>query len=314
MKRIFFTLVSSFLFLVAAKAQFGTLTPAATNPVGPFKAGTKYHFIYTYNDGNANTPFLNANQVSAVISPNSLGVVSGVVSQTGGYKIAFDFTPSTNGSAVITINADNSPGCLNANGGPNCSNTATTNLAVNAVLAVELTNFSAKSVASSKVNLNWITASEKDNSMFKVETSTNGVVFSAIGEVKGMGTSAIAHTYTYTDNNSYDAAVVYYRLKAIDFAGTESVSKVVSVTTGNKGKLSLDVVNTNGNVVFVSPSSEKLTLSVYSTSGQVVYSSDVTAFQGANNISANFANLNSGLYIARLSNTTDASTVKFFKN
>ncbi len=309
MKRIFFTLVSSFLFLVAAKAQFATLTPDPTNSSSPLIIGVKYHFIYTYSGG----VFSNASQVSATGNSATVGQPANVISQPGGNKIAFDFTPLSNGSTVITINADNSPGCTGGTTGT-CNNKATSDLLINATVAIELSDFSAKSVASSKVNINWTTASEKDNSMFKVETSTNGVSFTAVGEVKGMGTSAIAHEYTYTDNNSYNAAVVYYRLKAVDFSGTESVSKVVSVITGNKGKLSLDVVNTSGNVIFASPSNEKLTLSIYSTSGQVVYSSDVTAFQGANNISANFANLNTGLYIARLSSSTDASTMKFFKN
>jgi len=303
MKRILFTLVSSFLFFSAANAA---LYPDAGNPTGPFVVGTAYTFTFYYGTaspfGQTSGTITSAN--TTLGTTTGLGVTVGAPSFSG-FTVTVTVTPNNNGLQVVNLNVS---GTISG-----AANTSSTAISINGVLAVELVDFSAKSIASNKTNVNWTTASEKDNSMFKVETSTNGESFKAVGEVKGMGTSTVAHDYTFTDNTAYDAAVVYYRLTSVDFAGTESYSKVVSVVTGNKGKLSLDnISSTSGNVIFASPSSDKATLSVYTTAGQVVYSSDIAAAKGANNVSVNLSNLSTGLYIARLSNANEASTLKFF--
>ena len=91
-------------------------------------------------------------------------------------------------------------------------------------------------------------------------------------------------------------------------------SKVVSVVTGNKGKLTLDVVKPDGRVIFVSPVNENVTLSIYNLAGKEVSHSALSAYQGANDVSVDLSNLNTGLYIARLSNSNDAANFKFVKN
>jgi hypothetical protein len=310
MKRILFILVCSVLFLTVAKSQKLTLLDPGNIPAS-LVVGDPFTFTYTVTNAlgtlirpHTGTPTAVFTALSDSKGPATATVV--VTNSSGIDPNAFQVTvtPTHNGAFDITVSA------VDAGSG----NTVTSHILSSAVNAVELTDFSAKPVSASKVNLNWITASEKDNSMFKVEQSTNGVNFSAIGEVKGSGTSAIAHEYAYTDNNSYAAAVVYYRLISVDFAGSQSSSKIVSVTTGNKGKLSLDVVKNDGRVIFVSPVNENVTLSVYNLAGREVSHSTLAAYQGANNVSVDFSNLNAGLYIARLSNSNDAANFKFVKN
>lgn len=78
------------------------------------------------------------------------------------------------------------------------------------------------------VQLNWATASELNNSYFKIERSHNALDWEPVGKVKGAGTSALTLTYTFTDTSPLVGAS-YYRLKQIDYSGDYSYSKIVSV-------------------------------------------------------------------------------------
>lgn len=103
------------------------------------------------------------------------------------------------------------------------------------VLPVELTQFDA-TTEGSKTQLTWATASEKNNQGFEIERSADGAKFEKIGFVKGNGTSSETKQYTYEDDR-LSSAVTYYRLKQVDFDGTFTYSKVVSVTGEGGTKL-----------------------------------------------------------------------------
>ena len=98
-------------------------------------------------------------------------------------------------------------------------------------LPIELTQFNVQNIEGGKTHLTWTTASEKDNSHFDIERSTDGSTFHSIGQVKGNNKPS---SYQFVDNQSF--ATSYYRLRQIDFDGTETVSKVVSVEQKSKGK------------------------------------------------------------------------------
>jgi Secretion system C-terminal sorting domain len=86
------------------------------------------------------------------------------------------------------------------------------------------------------VELNWKTSSETENDFFTVEKSAGGEKFSAIGTVKGAGTSTEAHQYQLTDTKPYEG-VSYYRLKQTDFDGKFTYSKVISIDYRTDGLL-----------------------------------------------------------------------------
>lgn len=167
-------------------------------------------------------------------------------------------------------------------------------------LAVELTNFNAKSINKTNV-LSWQTASEKDNKGFTVERSVNGTDYAAIGQVKGNGTTNTVRNYAFTDATP-TTGVNYYRLRQADFNGKESLSKVVSVISG---KNFLVLKNTLvQNLLDVTVGEEtKGPLSIFNVSGQLVYSAKVQGNQLLD-VSA----LTSGLYIVR----TEAGDVSRF--
>ncbi len=67
------------------------------------------------------------------------------------------------------------------------------------IIPVELTSFTA-SVNDNDVNLNWVTASELNNSGFQVERKSTGE-FEAIGFVPGFGTTSETRSYSFSDVN-----------------------------------------------------------------------------------------------------------------
>ena len=100
---------------------------------------------------------------------------------------------------------------------------------------VSLLDFSAKR-SGTNVNINWATANETNNDYFALERSSNGVSFSEITKIKGLGTSVSGQSYEYTDFNT-NAENNYYRLAQYDIDGTVHYSDIVAVApiTGSSG-------------------------------------------------------------------------------
>lgn len=145
------------------------------------------------------------------------------------------------------------------------------------VLPVELISFSGNLTSQGQVELQWKTASEKNNSHFTIERSSNGLTFTEIGRVNGHGTVSMEISYSFTDP-SPGSGTNYYRLKQTDYNGrTESIGliavEVLKNDAGcilsvfpnpcqgfctvnfsdcpedNTGSINLEVIDANGTVV-----------------------------------------------------------------
>lgn len=95
-------------------------------------------------------------------------------------------------------------------------------------LPVRLLAFSA-TPASSKVRVEWTTASEQDNAYFTVERGRTPLDLTAIGTVDGAGTSHALLQYVFYDSDPLPG-LSYYRLKQTDLDGTVSYSEVAPVS------------------------------------------------------------------------------------
>jgi len=92
------------------------------------------------------------------------------------------------------------------------------------VLPVSLASFTGKQVVKGRNQLNWQTASEKDNKGFTVLRSQTGERYDSLGFVPSKapgGTSSTSYHYAYTDYAAPAAA--YYRLKQTDFKGRTEI-------------------------------------------------------------------------------------------
>lgn len=95
------------------------------------------------------------------------------------------------------------------------------------MLPIELGDFTARGEGG-KVLLNWETYNEEDNDYMAVEHSANGQGFQEIGRVQGAGTTAEKQQYRFTDHDPLPG-INFYRLRQVDFDGTTTHHRVVSV-------------------------------------------------------------------------------------
>jgi hypothetical protein len=94
-----------------------------------------------------------------------------------------------------------------------------------------------------RVNLDWATASEINNSHFEVERSTNGLDWLQLGQLSGQGTTVGESHYAFSDITPL-AGYNYYRIKQVDFDGNYSYSSVELVVFAN-GNLALSQIYPN---------------------------------------------------------------------
>lgn len=81
--------------------------------------------------------------------------------------------------------------------------------------------------ASPVAHLQWKTGSELNNEGFYIEASRNGVEFYDLDFITGQGTKSTTSTYSYQDH-TFDQSG-YYRLRQVDFDGTETRSDVILI-------------------------------------------------------------------------------------
>ncbi len=185
----------------------------------------------------------------------------------------------------------------------NSSNNFIATFTTNASLSVEYTNILAKPT-NKGVNINWQTASERDNAYFRIERSSDGEFFSAIGEMKGAGNSQSAHDYAFTDVQPA-TGINYYRIKDVDINGVETTSKVVSTVYNSKDvgdKLSLSPNPVVGlvNINYNAQTEGNTSVNVYDYSGKLILSQIAHLTSGGNSVIVDVANLLSGVYIVKV--------------
>lgn len=144
--------------------------------------------------------------------PNSVNNYSWT---TGGNTRAISVTPSTIGVTPYTV-TDNF-GCI----------TDQFTVSAFATLPVSLQKYDVK-FNKNKVDINWTVPSEKNNSHFSIERSSNGTDFTAIGTVKSTGNSTQSKSYSFVDGAPVPG-ISYYRLSQtdvdhrIEYLGTKQV-------------------------------------------------------------------------------------------
>ena len=118
-------------------------------------------------------------------------------------------------------------------------------------------------------HLYWETDSELNNSHFDVEYSSDGIVFNTVGTVSGQGTTTETHSYQFEHRSS--EINCYYRLKQVDFDGTEKHSAIISLEEKINGtQIFPNPVNGNSSLTI---RSEDLinSIAVIDAVGQVIY-------------------------------------------
>ncbi|HVZ98629.1 MAG TPA: T9SS type A sorting domain-containing protein [Chitinophagaceae bacterium] len=112
-----------------------------------------------------------------------------------------------------------------------------------------------------EAQITWDTWQENNTASFEVERSTDGVSFSAIGNVKAAGNASTKKTYEFDDAN-VSTGNNYYRLKTTDVNGDYTYSNVVL--------LKVNISGTRINNVYPSPFTDKVNVSVSSATAGII--------------------------------------------
>ncbi len=111
----------------------------------------------------------------------------------------------------------------------------------NTVLPIELLRFVAQAKDNRFIQLQWTTATERNNKGFEVQRSLDGINFSSIAWIEGQGDSYSNQYYSFDDRMVQAGSMYYYRLKQIDFDGTFSFSPISNaiIDGTNSGTLAI---------------------------------------------------------------------------
>jgi hypothetical protein len=180
---------------------------------------------------------------------------------------------------------------------------------------IELLYFTGHAEATSNI-IEWATATEKNNQYQIVERSANGIDgWKETGRKAGAVTSASPIAYELED--AAPLILGYYRLRAVDFDGSEQISGVISILRESDV---LTIVN-----AFPVPVTEKLTLQVNApVSGEVIVTltdvlgsivmiQNIELQRGINDLTVDMGTLTSGLYQVGIKNGMTSVTKAIVK-
>lgn len=190
---------------------------------------------------------------------------------------------------------------------------------IDAPLPVSLVSFRAEKFQDRSSSLSWSTASEFNTSHFTVQRSSDRKVWSNVGKVQAAGNSQMIQNYQFIDENVYNGRdsrlSVYYRLQMVDLDGQQKNSPIENVLFGTDA----DKANAFTVAVFPNPASEGVNvewdaqnalqptvIEMFDVSGKQVLRHIVAEKSNREFINFGSANVQSGLYLLRLMNGSEA--------
>lgn len=179
-------------------------------------------------------------------------------------------------------------------------------------LPIELISFNALALEG-QVMLNWQTLTEINNDYMAVERSSDGQDFEEIGQVQGAGTSFLPQSYELLDPQPYQG-LNYYRLRQVDFDGTTTYSKLVSVVFEGQGwgvqvfpSLTKDFVN----IRLDQASNQRGEVRIYDLNGSLRHRQVLEV--GSLGLGLNISHLNAGHFVVQIERQIGITTHRIVK-
>jgi hypothetical protein len=190
-----------------------------------------------------------------------------------------------------------------------CSNRTT--IPVLCALPVDLLQFNGKAEGHN-IRLYWSTASEKNNSHFEVERSSDGIHFTSIGRVAGAFNSSQVNTYEFYDTQPR-RGINYYRLVQYDADGTRINSHIIAVNQYN-GIQDLFTVIPNPSsdhfTLFFNTDFHNAVLTLTDAVGQTVYIGHLESGVNSFEVSTYLAK---GIYVLHVTSSTQSESTLIIK-
>jgi hypothetical protein len=174
----------------------------------------------------------------------------------------------------------------------------------NGAFPIELLYFTGHAEATANI-IEWATATEKNNQHQIVERSANGIDnWTEVGRKAGAGNSTTPIAYKLTD--AAPLSLGYYRLRAIDFDGTEQLSEIISIQRESDVFAIMNAfpvpVEKEVTLLVNTPVSGDVDVLVTDNSGKLLYKSSTTLTKGVNEVKIDMETLPSGTYMVTLDN------------
>ncbi len=183
------------------------------------------------------------------------------------------------------------------------------------LLPVELISFQGECLENGTL-LHWQTATEINNDFFSVQRSLDGILWKDAGIIHGAGNSSQLLNYSFIDDY-VNTNTVYYRLQQTDFDGTTAFSDVIKIRSCKEWHNMItelaSLSNGNHALLVDSKTQSELSLHLFSINGKLIETGTVTVAKGSNSVPVNSAGLSSGLYILRVTSSTEEFFFKLYK-
>ena len=160
-----------------------------------------------------------------------------------------------------------------------------------------------------EVILYWRTENEENINSFEIESGRNGNSdWQALEMIPSMAANESGYSYTFIDHTKMNGDR-YYRLKIFDKDGKYVYSKVLFISSGQTGTLSITPTLVYSSMNVNLPASGPAQVSIFNTSGQLVK----TLISGSEVFNIDVSRLNRGEYFLSVSQGKNFHTTKFFK-
>lgn len=165
-------------------------------------------------------------------------------------------------------------------------------------------NYFTVSVTANTALLNW-SADQDPGTIFEAERSYDGSSFSVISTIDARDNQSV---YNYNDAQvNTQAAIVYYRIKAIEPDGSIKYSETRTVKFSNKAGVTIQAVpnpfTSQFSINYQTTEKATITIRVYGLNGQLQLTKNASVSSGYNSIAVTEASsLARGMYLVQISN------------
>jgi hypothetical protein len=180
-----------------------------------------------------------------------------------------------------------------------------------APLPVEWKSFDARWNGNA-VQLDWATASERDNSHFEVEHSLDGQTFRSISLIPAKGNTNETSRYSFLHESPEDGQN-YYRIQQADFNGTFTYSSIVAVNVVKDPEplLFANLVSNELRLIFPEITEDRYSVTAFNAFGSLAKSFDVEP--GLTEATLPVSELASGNYFLRVQGERSVTVYKWVK-
>lgn len=186
------------------------------------------------------------------------------------------------------------------------------------ILPLELLTFVGKNEEDKNL-IQWVTATERNSSIFSLEKSKDGIYFENSIDVNAAGNSQSTKYYNTFDTRPFEQTT-YYRLKLIYLDGSFEYSNIITIDNSNltdyvsntrpnptKGDITFDV-NAKAN--------SNINIEIYNNTGLLIYSKQQKVESGYQSLNLDMIAYDSGIYLMKIifENSGKTEIQKIIKN